>query len=113
MRQQFRESIRGTDKHAPQHQRGLRGKKDRASMRQGSRQIVKTGFNLLENCSGGYAFRSGSPGFACQIEHRSHPPGYLRFNWLAFLAGVLYERTLEREFPALRSRIIVLARKTH
>jgi len=52
-------------------------------------------------------------GFTCEIEHHSHPPGYLRFNRIAFLAGVLYERTLERQFPQLRSKIIVLARKTH
>jgi SAM-dependent methyltransferase len=46
-----------------------------------------------------------------QIEHHSLPPGYLRFNKFAFLAGVFFERTCERRFPALRGQIIVLARK--
>ncbi len=45
------------------------------------------------------------------IEHHSLPPGYLRFNKFAFLAGVLFERTFERHFPSLRGQIIVVARK--
>jgi SAM-dependent methyltransferase len=52
-----------------------------------------------------------SCGFQCEIEYRSVPPGYLRFNKFAFLAGVFYERTFERRFLSLRGRIIVLARK--
>ncbi len=50
-------------------------------------------------------------GFECQIQHLSTPPGYLRFSKLSFLVGVLFERTLERSFPALRARLIVEARK--
>lgn len=50
-------------------------------------------------------------GFQCRIEQHSVPPGYLRFNRFAFLAGVFYERTIERRFPSLRGRIIVSARK--
>jgi len=38
-------------------------------------------------------------------------PGYLRFSRLSFLLGVLYERTIEKRFPALRGVIIGLARK--
>jgi len=52
-----------------------------------------------------------SCGFTCEIELHSQPPGYLRFNKFAFLAGVLYERTVEQRFPALRGKIIVSARK--
>jgi SAM-dependent methyltransferase len=50
-------------------------------------------------------------GFCSQVEHHSLPPGYLRFSKLSFLAGVLFERTVERKFPALRATIIVGARK--
>jgi SAM-dependent methyltransferase len=50
-------------------------------------------------------------GFQTEIQHHSIPPGYLRFSKLAFLAGILYERTLERSFPGLRGAIIVTARK--
>lgn len=50
-------------------------------------------------------------GFQCEIEHQSTPPGYLRFSVPSFLAGVVYERTIERKFPALRGLIIVMARK--
>lgn len=50
-------------------------------------------------------------GFRCHIEQYSVPPGYLRFSRLAFLAGVLYERAIERRFPSLRGKIIVSARK--
>ena len=52
-----------------------------------------------------------SCGFTCEIEHHSIPPGYLRFSAPSFLAGVLFERTIERKFPALRGWIIVLARR--
>ena len=52
-----------------------------------------------------------SCGFTCEIEHHSLPPGYLRFSRLSFLAGVFYERTVERKFPSLRATIIVSARK--
>lgn len=52
-----------------------------------------------------------SCGFTCDIQHHGGPPGYLRFNKLAFLAGMLFERTFERRFPALRQIIIVTARK--
>jgi ubiquinone/menaquinone biosynthesis C-methylase UbiE len=51
-------------------------------------------------------------GFTSEIEHRILPPGYLRFSRLSFLAGVLYERTMEKLFPSLRATIIVTARKT-
>ena len=50
-------------------------------------------------------------GMTCQIEHHSLPPGYLRFSRVSFLAGVLFERTIERRFPALRATIIVQAQK--
>jgi SAM-dependent methyltransferase len=53
-----------------------------------------------------------SSGYAAtQIEYHSLPPGYLRFHRFAFLFGVLFERTIERRFPPLRGKIIVLARK--
>lgn len=50
-------------------------------------------------------------GFTCEIEHHSQPPGYLRFSRVSFLAGVFFERTIEKRFPALRATIIVKARK--
>ena len=53
-----------------------------------------------------------SCGFSFEIEHHSIPPGYLRFSAPTFLAGVLFQRTVEKWFPALRGWIIVLARKT-
>jgi hypothetical protein len=52
-----------------------------------------------------------SCGFTCELEHHSVAPGYLRFSRLSFLAGVLYERTVEKKFPALRGVIIGVARK--
>jgi SAM-dependent methyltransferase len=45
------------------------------------------------------------------IEYKAGPPGYLRFNRLAFIVGVLYERILERAFPPLRQKIWVKATK--
>lgn len=50
-------------------------------------------------------------GFACELDHRSVAPGYLRFNRLSFLVGVLFERTIEKRFPPLRGVIIGVARK--
>jgi SAM-dependent methyltransferase len=50
-------------------------------------------------------------GFACELDHRSVAPGYLRFSRFSFLLGVLYERTIEKRFPPLRGVIIGLARK--
>lgn len=50
-------------------------------------------------------------GFACELEHRSVAPGYLRFSRLSFLLGVLFERTIEKRFPSLRGVIIGVARK--
>jgi len=50
-------------------------------------------------------------GFTCELEHLSVAPGYLRFSRLSFLAGVLYERTVEKRFHALRGVIIGVARK--
>lgn len=50
-------------------------------------------------------------GFTCDIQEHSLPPGYLRFSKGSFLAGVLYERTLEKWIPALRATIVVIARK--
>lgn len=47
-----------------------------------------------------------------QIEYHSLPPGYLRFHAVAFRLGVLFERAIERPFPALRGKIIVTARKS-
>ena len=52
-----------------------------------------------------------SSGFASALEHHSLPPGYLRFSRLSFLAGVLYERTVERRIPSLRATIVVKATK--
>jgi SAM-dependent methyltransferase len=49
--------------------------------------------------------------FDCELEHRSVAPGYLRFSRLSFLLGVLYERTIEKRFPALRGVIVGIARK--
>jgi SAM-dependent methyltransferase len=51
-------------------------------------------------------------GFTYEIEHRYLPPGYLRFSRLSFMAGVIFQKTLERRFPSLRATIIVTARKT-
>jgi len=42
-----------------------------------------------------------------KIRMVSIPPGYLRFNIIFFLLGILYERIVERAFPCLRGRIIV------
>jgi SAM-dependent methyltransferase len=50
-------------------------------------------------------------GFACEIEHQFQPPGYLRFSRASFLAGVAFQKTLEKWFPSLRATIIVTARK--
>lgn len=50
-------------------------------------------------------------GFVVDVRSYSVPPGYLRFSRLSFLAGVLYERTVEHRCPALRGRLIVVARK--
>jgi len=50
-------------------------------------------------------------GFDCELEYRSVAPGYLRFSRLSFLLGVLYERTIEKRFSALRGVIIGVARK--
>jgi SAM-dependent methyltransferase len=50
-------------------------------------------------------------GFDCELEYRSIAPGYLRFSRLSFLLGVLYERTIEKRFPALRGVIIGVAWK--
>lgn len=52
-----------------------------------------------------------SCGFTCELEYRSVAPSYLRFSRLSFLLGVLYERTMEKRFPALRGVIIGLAKK--
>jgi SAM-dependent methyltransferase len=51
-------------------------------------------------------------GFSSEIQHHSIPPGYLRFSAASFLAGVLFERTVERWFPSLRGTIFVVANKT-
>lgn len=53
-----------------------------------------------------------SCGFTCEFEYRSVAPGYLRFSRLSFLLGVLYERTIENRFPALRGAIIGVAQKS-
>jgi ubiquinone/menaquinone biosynthesis C-methylase UbiE len=50
-------------------------------------------------------------GLEAEIHFHSMPPGYLRFSIISFLLGVLYERTVERIFPRLRGRIIVIATK--
>jgi ubiquinone/menaquinone biosynthesis C-methylase UbiE len=50
-------------------------------------------------------------GLACELEHHSVAPGYLRFSKLSFLLGVLYQRTIEKRFPALRGVIIGVAWK--
>lgn len=50
-------------------------------------------------------------GFTSEIEHHSIPPGYLRFSRTSFLAGVLFERIVEKKFPALRAQIVAKARK--
>lgn len=52
-----------------------------------------------------------SCGFACEIQRQSLPPGYLRFSAISFMVGVIFERTFERWFPALRGTIFVAARK--
>jgi SAM-dependent methyltransferase len=49
-------------------------------------------------------------GLRGSIRFLSTPPNYLGFHPWAFLVGVAYERTIERIFPALRSKIIVEAR---
>jgi SAM-dependent methyltransferase len=50
-------------------------------------------------------------GLTPEIHFWSSPPGYLRFSRPSFLAGVLYERTIERILPAARGRIVVIATK--
>jgi SAM-dependent methyltransferase len=50
-------------------------------------------------------------GLQAEIGYQSTPPGYLRFSRISFLIGVFYERSLERVFPRLRGRIIVVATK--
>jgi ubiquinone/menaquinone biosynthesis C-methylase UbiE len=50
-------------------------------------------------------------GFTCELEHHSVAPGYLRFSKLSFLAGVLYERFIEKRVPALRGVILGIGRK--
>jgi SAM-dependent methyltransferase len=50
-------------------------------------------------------------GFDFRVWHLSTPPGYLRFSPVSFLGGVLFERTIERAFPALRGCLIVEATK--
>ena len=52
-----------------------------------------------------------SCGLVPEIQYHSLPPGYLRFSKLAFLLGVFYERIIERRIPALRSTIMVIAKK--
>jgi hypothetical protein len=47
-----------------------------------------------------------------ELETVPSPPGYLRFSPIAFLLGVLYERTFERIFPSLRADIVCVARKS-
>ena len=49
--------------------------------------------------------------FECEIQNISTPPGYLRFSALSFLGGVFFERLFERNFRALRARIVVVAKK--
>jgi SAM-dependent methyltransferase len=44
-------------------------------------------------------------GLTTDIQFWSTPPGYLRFSVPSFLLGVLYERVVERLFPAFRSQI--------
>jgi SAM-dependent methyltransferase len=46
-----------------------------------------------------------------EIELLSGPPGYLRFSPLAFMLGVLYQRTVEKLIPPLRKEIIAIAKK--
>jgi SAM-dependent methyltransferase len=53
----------------------------------------------------------GRLGFSVDVQAFSTPPGYLRFSRAAFLAGVLYERSVERLFPATRGLLIVVAQK--
>jgi SAM-dependent methyltransferase len=49
--------------------------------------------------------------FIYDIQYHTLPPGYLRFSRVSFMAGVLFERTMERWFPPLRGTITVIARK--
>ena len=74
-----------------------------------SNEVFPTFYRLNDDRS--IARELGSCGLTFDIQHRSTPPGYLRFSRISFLAGTLYERTFERSFPALRARIIVIARK--
>jgi SAM-dependent methyltransferase len=74
-----------------------------------SREVFPTFYRLNDDRT--IAQHMESSGFTCEIEHHSLPPGYLRFSRLSFLAGVFYERTVERRIPALRATIIVRARK--
>ena len=46
-------------------------------------------------------------GLQAEVHHISTPPGYLRFNRLAFLCGVAYERLIERFLPALRAQLYI------
>jgi SAM-dependent methyltransferase len=50
-------------------------------------------------------------GFSVDVQAFSTPPGYLRFSRASFLAGVLYERSVERLFPAMRGLLLVAAQK--
>ena len=50
-------------------------------------------------------------GLGGKIRHIAQPPHYLGFHPAAYMVGVAYERTVERMFPRLRSRILVEAQK--
>ena len=66
-------------------------------------EVFPTRYRL--NDEGAIRRAANAAGFTTHIEHRSTPPGYLRFHPIAFLLGVLYERTIERFAPPLRATI--------
>lgn len=59
------------------------------------------------NTAGDIRRLAAAVGLVASIEHVSVPPGYLRFHPAPFLAGIAYERIMERLIPALRGQLWV------
>jgi SAM-dependent methyltransferase len=81
----------------------------RFGSRRDAHEIFPTFYRLNDDRA--ISTQLGRCGFDAEIQHHSTPPGYLRFSRPTFLAGVVFERLLERRFPSLRGAIVVLARK--
>ena len=72
-----------------------------------SEDVFPTVYRL--NTRGAIAKTCAAAGLTAETRLVRTPPGYLRFSRPSFLLGVLYERTVERIFPALRGRLVVEA----